>query len=80
MVRELINKEEFTLKSISTWDDDWFLLTSGKFQQGKFNCMTISWGSIGVIWGKPFVQVVVRPTRYTHEFMEQLSGFHSVFL
>lgn len=75
MVREMITREEFALKSISAWNDDWFLLTAGNFQQGKYNSMTISWGSIGVIWGKPFVQVVVRPTRYTHEFIENFPDF-----
>jgi flavin reductase (DIM6/NTAB) family NADH-FMN oxidoreductase RutF len=37
--------------------------------------MTIGWGSIGGIWWKPFVQVVVRPSRYTFEFMEKYSTF-----
>lgn len=75
MIRELIRNDELTLKTISTWDNDWFLLTAGDFELGKFNSMTISWGSIGVIWRKPFVQVVVRPTRYTHEFIENYPDF-----
>ena len=37
--------------------------------------MTIGWGSFGVMWKKPFVQVVVRPTRYTYEFMERFDTF-----
>ena len=37
--------------------------------------MTISWGSLGVMWGRPFVQVVVRPQRYTFEFMERYQTF-----
>ena len=37
--------------------------------------MTISWGSIGVMWNKPFIQVVVRPTRYTYGFMQEYSDF-----
>ncbi|OGI05844.1 MAG: hypothetical protein A2Y40_02255 [Candidatus Margulisbacteria bacterium GWF2_35_9] len=37
--------------------------------------MTVAWGSIGVMWNKPFVQVVVRPTRYTFEFMEEFETF-----
>ena len=51
------------------------LLTAGDFAQGKFNTMTISWGSLGIIWGRPFVQVLVRPTRHTHEFMEAFDTF-----
>jgi flavin reductase (DIM6/NTAB) family NADH-FMN oxidoreductase RutF len=37
--------------------------------------MTISWGSIGVMWNRPFVQVVVRPGRYTFEFTEKYDSF-----
>jgi flavin reductase (DIM6/NTAB) family NADH-FMN oxidoreductase RutF len=40
-----------------------------------FNAMTISWGSMGIIWNRPFVQVVVRPTRYTFEFMNTYDTF-----
>ncbi len=37
--------------------------------------MTVAWGSFGVMWNKPFVQVVVRPTRYTFEFMNNFDTF-----
>jgi flavin reductase (DIM6/NTAB) family NADH-FMN oxidoreductase RutF len=37
--------------------------------------MTVSWGSLGVIWNKPFAQVVVRPQRYTFQFLEQYPTF-----
>jgi len=37
--------------------------------------MTVGWGSLGVMWNRPFVQVVVRPTRYTFEFMEKYGTF-----
>jgi flavin reductase (DIM6/NTAB) family NADH-FMN oxidoreductase RutF len=48
----------------------WLLLTAGEFAPGKFNSMTISWGSVGQIWNKTFFQVVVRPSRYTRGFLE----------
>jgi flavin reductase (DIM6/NTAB) family NADH-FMN oxidoreductase RutF len=37
--------------------------------------MTVGWGSIGVMCGRPFVQVVVRPGRYTFEYMEKYPTF-----
>jgi flavin reductase (DIM6/NTAB) family NADH-FMN oxidoreductase RutF len=37
--------------------------------------MTVAWGSIGIMWSVPFVQVVVRPTRHTYGFMEQYPTF-----
>jgi flavin reductase (DIM6/NTAB) family NADH-FMN oxidoreductase RutF len=75
MDNQTIIIQDFSIKPYSLWNDQWFLLTSGDFIKQKFNCMTISWGSIGVIWNKPFVQVVVRPTRYTFEFMQAYPDF-----
>ncbi|HQF62845.1 MAG: flavin reductase [Longilinea sp.] len=57
------------------WEDQWLLLTSGDFEEKRFNAMTVSWGSLGVMWNRPFAQVVVRPTRYTFEFMEKYETF-----
>lgn len=42
---------------------------------GKPNAMTIGWGTIGIIWGKPIFIVLVRPSRYTHGLMEQTEDF-----
>lgn len=39
------------------------------------NPMTIGWGTLGIIWGKPVFQVYVRPTRYTFELMERSAEF-----
>lgn len=75
MKRQPISNQEFTLRSISAWDDAWFLLTSGDFEKGHYNTMTVSWGSIGMIWSKPFVQVVVRPTRHTYGFIQTFPDF-----
>lgn len=67
--------EEFTVKSYGLFEKQWLLLTSGDYHQQRYNAMTISWGGLGVMWGKPFTQVVVRPGRYTFEFMEQYDSF-----
>ncbi len=70
-----IPKESFTSHNFNIFDKGWFLLTTGDFNQQKFNCMTISWGMMGTMWNRPVVQVVVRPTRYTFEFMESSPDF-----
>jgi flavin reductase (DIM6/NTAB) family NADH-FMN oxidoreductase RutF len=75
MALQTIPPERFTSEVFHLFDEQWLLLTAGDFAQGAFNTMTISWGSLGIIWGRPFVQVVVRPTRYTHEFMERFGTF-----
>jgi flavin reductase (DIM6/NTAB) family NADH-FMN oxidoreductase RutF len=63
------------IKAFDLWDRDWLLLTSGEFSTGKYNSMTVAWGSVGNMWNLPFVMVVVRPSRYTYEFMNASSDF-----
>lgn len=53
----------------------WLLLTAGDFAAGRFNAMTIAWGSAGAMWNKPFFQIVVRPTRYTKTFLDSGDSF-----
>src|SRR5512140_1249213 len=53
----------------------WLVLASGDLAADAFNAMTISWGSLGIMWDKPIVQVAVRPTRHTHGFMERYPTF-----
>jgi flavin reductase (DIM6/NTAB) family NADH-FMN oxidoreductase RutF len=70
-----IPSRTFIAQSISIWKEQWFLLTCGNFSTGSFNSMTVSWGSFGCIWEKPFAMVVVRPSRYTLGFMEEFNTF-----
>ncbi|MBR6950629.1 MAG: flavin reductase [Oscillospiraceae bacterium] len=51
----------------------WALLTAGTKE--SFNTMTISWGGMGTLWGKPVVTVYVKPIRYTWQFMEKSDVF-----
>jgi flavin reductase (DIM6/NTAB) family NADH-FMN oxidoreductase RutF len=67
--------EKFAIKPMHLWDVQYLLLTSGDFAAGHFNAMTVGWGSIGYMWRRPFVQVVVRPVRYTYEFIERYPTF-----
>ncbi len=75
MTRRAIPFDEFQIRVHHLWADQWLLLTSGDFASGHFNAMTVGWGSLGVMWGKPFAQVVVRPVRYTYGFMERYDTF-----
>ncbi|MDR0948460.1 MAG: flavin reductase [Lachnospiraceae bacterium] len=47
---------------------DWMLVTAGTPDQ--VNTMTASWGGLGEMWGKPVAFVVIRPQRYTKEFVD----------
>ncbi len=75
MQRHTIPVQQFVSLSTSLWADQWLALTCGDFKKGHYNAMTVAWGSIGTMWHKPFVQVVIRPIRYTFEFMNQYSDF-----
>lgn len=62
---------------IELFDEKWALVTAGV--PGKVNTMTISWGSLGELWGKPVVTVYVSSSRYTHAFMEENDHFTVAF-
>ena len=53
--------------------NNWGLVTAGN--SDKFNTMTVSWGSMGELWGKDSVTVYIRPQRYTEEFMNSNDHF-----
>ncbi|MBM7622569.1 flavin reductase family protein [Sporohalobacter salinus] len=42
---------------------------------GELNTMTIGWGNIGYIWGKPFFTVLVRHSRHTFQLIEETDEF-----
>ena len=55
------------------FDKDWALVTAGT--PGHFNSMTISWGSMGTIWGKSIITIYIRPDRYTWNFLKESDNF-----
>jgi flavin reductase (DIM6/NTAB) family NADH-FMN oxidoreductase RutF len=38
--------------------------------QEKANAMTIGWGTIGSVWGRPIWQIAVRPSRFTYTLLQ----------
>ena len=64
-----IKPEDIQQNTFKTIGQDWMLLTAGTSR--SFNTMTVSWGGLGVLWGKPVATVYVRPQRYTYEFVEK---------
>ena len=59
-MRKSIDTTDLITRSHNIWANQWMLLMSGKHEEYKFNAMTVAWGSIGTMWEKPFVQIVVR--------------------
>ncbi len=64
---------DFNCNIFTKLDKDWALLTSGS--EDDHNGMTVSWGGMGTLWGKPVVTVYVRPNRYTYEYIENNEYF-----
>lgn len=42
---------------------------------GRVNSMTISWGTLGIEWGKPIFTVFVRESRFTKTLLDQNPEF-----
>ncbi len=63
-----INPNEIKKSAFEMIGKDWFLICAGN--EEKSNCMTASWGQMGVLWNKPVFTCVIRPQRYTFEFAE----------
>lgn len=56
----------------------WMLITAAK-PDGTVNTMTASWGGFGVMWNKEVAFVVIRPQRYTKEFVDNATSFSLTF-
>jgi len=57
----------------------WPILVAGDRVNG-FNGMTVSWGGLGVLWGKNVGFVFVRKSRHTYKFTEASDSFTLSFL
>ena len=58
--------DSLSLNPFTKIGKEWALLTAG--DENGFNTMTVSWGAMGFMWGKPSVTVYIRPQRYTKKF------------
>ena len=70
---QAVDIAKFSFQAVDVWMNQGLLLTAGTLEE--CNMMTVGWGSIGCMWSKPFIQVVVRPTRHTFGFMERSDSF-----
>ena len=69
-----INPQQITENPFTLIGNDWMLITAQK-PDGTFNTMTASWGGVGIMWGKPVAICMIRPQRYTFEFIESAPHF-----
>ena len=74
MDRARVNYDHGLNKTLALLADPGLLLASTK-RSGASNVMTIGWGTVGIIWGGPLFVVLVRPSRYTYQFIEDSGVF-----
>ena len=65
--------DSLSLNPFTKIGKEWALLTAGN--ENGFNTMTVSWGAMGFMWGKPSVTVYIRPQRYTKKFVDANDTF-----
>ncbi len=74
MDQHLIEIARLNLQPFTAFDPGGVLLLSGSGVDDA-NLMTISWGLYGIMWGKPIMMVMVRPTRHTWGFITRVPDF-----
>ncbi len=77
---EKLTGEQLTALDLNAFQKigkDWMLVTAG--DENGWNTMTASWGFTGVMWGKNVLSVVIRPQRYTKQFIDKSDLFTVCF-
>lgn len=74
---EKINIKTVTDNFFKITDEEWMLITAG--DTTKYNTMTASWGTFGILWNKPIAICFIRPHRYTFQFAEENQSFTLCF-
>lgn len=68
-----ISPKEIEGNLIKAIADEWMLITAG--DKSGYNMMTASWGFAGEMWGSDAVVAMIRPQRYTMEFVDKTDYF-----
>ncbi len=73
MIFETVDPRSIKDNLIKCLAEEWALITAGN--SDAYNMMTASWGFFGEMWGSDSIAMVVRPQRYTMEFIEKHDYF-----
>lgn len=72
-----ININDLKLNPFNKIGKEWMLITASDGE--KTNTMTASWGGFGFLWNKNIAFIVLRPQRYTKEFVDKTNEFSLSF-
>jgi flavin reductase (DIM6/NTAB) family NADH-FMN oxidoreductase RutF len=75
MTRYPISFNDLCVSPHHLWNKQSLILAAGDFAAGDYNAMTVGWGGFGTMWDRPIAMVVVRPQRYTYQFIEKYDTF-----
>ena len=70
--------EQLEINPFEKIGKEWALVSAGS--KKKANTMTVSWGGVGVLWGKNVAFIFIRDSRYTKEFIDANDFFSVSFL
>ena len=62
------NLDDIDINPFTKIGKEWALITAGNKE--KYNTMTVSWGGMGILWGKKVAFLFIRDSRYTKEFID----------
>ena len=68
-----ISAKEIDGNLIKAIADEWMLISAGN--ENSYNMMTASWGFGGEMWGNDSVIAMIRPQRYTMDFVNDNDYF-----
>ena len=68
-----ISAKEIDTNLVKAIADEWMLISAG--DENGYNMMTASWGFAGEMWGNDSVIAMVRPQRYTMDFIDKSDYF-----
>ena len=68
-----VDPMDLNMNPVANFAQDWMALAMGNSK--KYNSMTISWGTIGELWGKPVVTVFVSSDRASKQLMDENAYF-----
>ena len=73
MIYKTVDPRSIKDNLIKCFAEEWALITAGNRED--YNMMTASWGFAGEMWGNDSIAVVVRPQRYTMDYIEKSDYF-----
>jgi hypothetical protein len=77
MIKKSLN--DLCINPFNEFNYTWPILIAGDVNNG-YNGMTVSWGGLGTLWGKPVGFVFVRKSRHTYNFIENSDSVTLSFL